>query len=151
MMCSMKEVMMHKSSNASKTDCKNRKFARKKAPLSFWSDEDCDIVAHSCCTDDTKLRFLSQFVGMTCFKIAHSSEAQNMLIAINRNCQSYQRNKLSHPICKEVKKSYDGAASPAQGRQQQQQKRKQMELHRIFHLLTLVMNQRMILLLLVYE
>ena len=116
MICSMEEAIIHKCMMSSRTDSKNRKLARRKQHLSFCSEEGCDIIAHSCCPNDTKLCFLPQFTGKTCFEIAHSPEVANMFTTITRDGKSYQRTIPTHPICKQLKEVYEELAKPIRGR-----------------------------------
>jgi hypothetical protein len=101
---------------SSRTDCKNRKLARRKQHLSVCSEEGCNIIAHSCCPHELKISFLPQFAGMTCFEIAHSPEVENMFTTITRDGKSYQRTVPSHPICKQLIQVYEEAAKPSRGR-----------------------------------
>ena len=111
----MEEAIIHKCMMSSRTDSKNRKLARRKQHLSFCSEEGCNIIAYSCCPNDTKLCFLPQFTGMIC-EIAHPPEVENMFATITQDGKSYQRTVPLHPICKHLKQVYEEAAKPIRGR-----------------------------------
>ena len=70
------------------------------------SKANCKIIAYTCAPDRTKLGMMPRFLGMSCFEIAHTPDAQNLFTCIHRNGKSYLRSIPSHPICEELTKAY---------------------------------------------
>ena len=105
MVWSMKESIMNRVVGSAKT--KGRwKWARRRGHLASCSKANCNIIAHTCAPDGTKLGMMPIFLGMSCFEIAHTPDAQNLFTCIHRNGKSYLRSIPSQPVCEELTKAY---------------------------------------------
>ena len=52
------------------------------------------------------LGMMPRFLGMSCFEIAHTPEANNLFTCIGRKGKEYLRSIPSHPICEEIVQAY---------------------------------------------
>ena len=59
-----------------------------------------------CVPDETNLEMVPRFVGMCCFKIAHTLEASNLFTCIGRKYKEYLQSIPSYPICEKMVKAY---------------------------------------------
>ena len=69
MICSMEESIERKVSGS--VNRNGRKFARRTKFLAKCAHPNCNVIAHTCCPQGTKMSTLPQFNGMNCFEIAH--------------------------------------------------------------------------------
>ena len=79
---------------------------KEKNHLSLYSNENCDIIAHTCAPIESRLSSLPCFYKMSCFEIVHTKEASNLFTTIERNGKTYSRVKPKHSICEDLAKLY---------------------------------------------
>ena len=68
--------------------------------------QDCNIHAHACVSDESKVAQLPYFQGLTCFEIAHHPRCKGLFTKIERKGKNYSRTVPSHSIVQEVKELY---------------------------------------------
>ena len=97
-----------------------QKWARRRAHLVYCASPMCKITAHTCEPDETKLGMMPRFLGMSCFEIAHTPEANNLFTCIGRKGKEYLRSIPSHPICEEIVQAYTKKSSVTQSSDQEE-------------------------------
>jgi len=105
MVCSMEEGIMRKVQNHGNK--KGRFYSRRRKHLSICSHPNCNIVCHSCCPVKSNMTDIPQFVGLTCFEIAHHPECEGLFINIQQGDKKYTRSVRNHPIPMTVQKIYE--------------------------------------------
>ena len=103
MICSMEEGIMQ---SILKTD-KGRKHARRRTHLAVCSDPNCDIICHMCCQEESRMRQIPQFAGLTCFEICHHEDCKDLFVHVPRNNMTYTRSLRNHPVRTLVKELYE--------------------------------------------
>ena len=68
---------------------KGRGFIRRRKHISICNDPDCNIVCHTSCPPESKMRLHPQFNGMTCFQIAHYPDCQSFFYEVNKGGKTY--------------------------------------------------------------
>ena len=102
--CSMEESVWRKCFQT--TNRKGRSYSRRSKFLAMCSNADCKITAHTCPPAATKMNTLPQFLGMSCFEIAHSEECKDLFAVLERDGQKYYRTKPTHPIANDLLQLY---------------------------------------------
>ena len=105
MVCSMEEYIMNRLVGSAKTKGR-RKWARRRGHLASCSKANCNIIAHTCAPDGTKLGMMPRVLGMNCFEIAHTPDVQNLFTCVHRKGKSYLRSIPSHPVYEELIEAY---------------------------------------------
>ncbi len=103
--CSMEESIRNKVLATMKTKGR-QKWARRRAHLVYCASPMCKITAHTCAPDETKLGMMPRFLGMSCFKIAHTPEANNLFTCIGRKGKEHLNSIPFHTIFKEYVHTY---------------------------------------------
>ena len=104
-MCSVEELVSNKIVSSMRTKGR-QKCARRRSNLDYCSNKNFQIMAHTCAPDRMKVGMMSNFLGMSCFEITHTLEAQYLFTCIHRKGKSYLRAIPSHPIFEEVNDTY---------------------------------------------
>ena len=69
--------------------------------------ENCPIVAHAAVPKEgIKVSCIPNFVGLTCFEIAHHPKCRDLFTRIKRKGNFYCRTIPSHRVVQEVKELY---------------------------------------------
>ena len=87
MICSMEEGIMRGVKNYKHS--KGRHYSRRKQHLAVCSSPNCNIVCHTCCPKESKIRFLPQFATLSCFEIAHHNLCSNLFVEVRRKGKTY--------------------------------------------------------------
>mmetsp|Transcript_19680 Transcript_19680/g.22283 ORF Transcript_19680/g.22283 Transcript_19680/m.22283 type:complete len:198 (-) Transcript_19680:46-639(-) len=106
MVCSMEETVCLKVLN----NGKGKVYSRRKKHLAICSDPNCNVVCHSCNPEESKIRKIPAFRGLSCFEIAHHPDCENLFIEVCRNGKNgntYTRSVLNHPVPKMITKIYE--------------------------------------------
>ena len=106
MICSMEEGIMRGVMNYKHS--KGRHYSRRKQHLAVCSSANCNIVCHTCCPKESKIRFLPQFATLSCFEIAHHNLCNNLFVEVRRKGKTYTRSIKNHSVCTMVKDIYKG-------------------------------------------
>ena len=104
MVCSMEEGILRKVQNHENK--KGRFFSRRRKHLSTCSNPNCNIVCHSCCPVKSNMKDIPQFVGLTCFEIAHHPDCEGLFIDVKRGEKTYTRSVKNHPVPLSIKNIY---------------------------------------------
>jgi len=106
MICSMEEMAKAQVLKLPRNKTKNRKMARRTKYLVKCMHDNCHIVAHATCPNESKVSEIPYFSGLTCFEIAHHPKCQDLFTKIKRKGQHYCRTIPSHPVVQDTKELY---------------------------------------------
>ena len=87
---------------------KGRKYSRRKQHLAVCSSPNCNIVCHTCCPKESKIRFLPQFATLSCFEIAHHHLCNNLFVEVRRKGKTYTWSIKNHSVCTMIKDIHKG-------------------------------------------
>ena len=104
MICSMEESIARKVVGV--VNRNGRKFARRTKFLAKCADQNCNVIAHSCCPQGTKMSTLPQFNGMSCFEIAHHPVCKSLFTEIYRQGKNYVRCIPTHRVALDIANVY---------------------------------------------
>ena len=104
MICSMEESIARKVLGSANRH--GRKFARRSKFLAKCADPNCNVIAHTCCPQGTKINSLPMFNGMNCFQIAHHPVSASLFTEINRQGKNYVRCIPTHRVALDIANVY---------------------------------------------
>ena len=96
MICSMEESLRNKLFSCCPVESKHRKQSRRVKFLAKCTNPFCDVVAHTCNPEESKISKLSTFQGLSCFEIAHTNKCNGIFHKIQRKGHHYMRTIPSH-------------------------------------------------------
>ena len=77
---------------------KGRKHSRSRAYLDVCSDQNCDIICHICCQEDSRMREITKFAGLICFEIYHHENCKDLFVNIHRENITYSRSLQNYSV-----------------------------------------------------
>ena len=114
MICSMEEGILRRVLKSGNT--KARHFSRRKKHLAICSDPNCNILCHSTQPDESKIRRIPEYAGLSCFEIAHHPDCADLFIEISRKGKMYTRSVSKHPMTSKIAKIYETQLPRRSGR-----------------------------------
>ena len=75
--CWMEESVKNKVFGSMKTKWR-QKWVRRRVHLDYWSNNNCQIMTHTCAPHGIKAGMMPTFLGMSCFKITHTLDTHNL-------------------------------------------------------------------------
>ena len=114
MICSMEEGILRRVLKSGNT--KARQFSRRKKHLAICSDPNCNILCHSTQPDESKIRRIPEYAGLSCFEIAHHPDCADLFIEISRKGKMYTRSVSKHPMTSKIAKIYETQLPRRSGR-----------------------------------
>ena len=106
MICSMEESVKNKVISCTPVESKGRKQSRRVKFLAKCTNPGCDVVAHTCNPNESKVSKISSFQGLSCFEIAHTNECQGLFRKIERKGHHYMRTIPTHDVAKSLENLY---------------------------------------------
>ena len=102
MICSMEEAICQKVLQ----NGQGRVCSRRKKHLAMCSDPNCNVVCHSCNPEESKIRKIPAFAGLSCFEIARHPDCNNLFVEVCRNGKTHTRSVLKHPVPNMITKTH---------------------------------------------
>ena len=102
--CSTEEGLMRREKAFENK--KGRHYSSRKSHLTVCSDPHCNTICRTRRPEESKIRQLHQFQGMSCFQIFHTDACRNLFVDIERNGKNYTRSLHHHLIVTMISNLY---------------------------------------------
>ena len=85
---------------------KGRKHSRRRACLAICSNQNCNIICHVCYQENSRMREIHKFAGLSCFEIYHHEDCKDLFVIIHRGNCTYSSSLRNHSVRKLITEIY---------------------------------------------
>ena len=102
----MEESVKNKVFSCNPVEYIRWKYSHRVKFLAKCKNPSCNIVAHTCNPEESKISKLSTSQGISCFEVAHTNECQGIFRKIQRERYHYIQTIPTHDVAKSLESLY---------------------------------------------